>query len=311
MRAGTGRPRPPLMTRRQIIAAAGASLLAITPLPVRSDDTGMTISGHPRVAVLARWIAETLVALGIPPVALPELTTGDGIWRDLPLSEDTVDLGLTGEPNLELLDQLHLDYIFIEGRFQSARWEPLFRQIAPVVVSSIYTAARQPLSAARTETLRFGELLSATVEARQLLMATDEALGANDKRLSSARSPVFVVRMLDDRNVMLYCGGSLFNEVLMRFGLRNACNVSSDWGFLTTGIETLASEPDAWIIRLEPAPRGTAERPFVSNPLWLHLPAVKSGRTISLPELYSWGALPTARRFAELLLERLPEGLKG
>lgn len=299
------------MTRRQLIAAAGVSLLAMSPLPVRSDDTGMTGSGYPRVAVLARWIAETLVALGIPPVALPELTTTDSIWRDLPLMGDTVDLGLTGEPNLELLDQLHLDYIFIEGRFQSARWEPLFRQIAPVVVSTIYTAARKPLFAARAETMRFGELLSVPVEARRLIAATDELLDVNDKRLSTARRPVFVIRTLDDRNLMLYCGGSLFDEVLTKFGLRNACRVSTDWGFITAGIETLASEPDAWIIHFDPAERGTAERPVAGNPLWLHLPAVRAQRTTSIPELYSWGALPTARRFAQLLLERLPEGLKG
>lgn len=299
------------MTRRQLVAVAGMSLLPMFPLPARSDDAGMTVSARPRIAVLARWIAETVIALGVPPVALPELSTTDSIWRDLPLTKDTVDLGLVSEPNLELLDQLHLDYIFLEGRFQGARWEPLFRKIAPVVIGSIYSAERKPLRAARTETLRFGELLSATIEARKLLTATDDFLDANDRRLSSAKSPVFVVRALDDRNVMLYCGGSLFDEVLTKFGLRNACHVASDWGFLTTGIETLASEADAWIIYFEPAQRGAAERLFASNPLWQHLPAVKAARTTAVPELYSWGALPTARRFADLLLERFPDGLKG
>lgn len=311
MKGDRGRRYPHRITRRQLIAAAGMSLLAMSPAPVRSDDMGMAASGYPRVAVLARWIAETIVALGIPPVALPELTTSDSIWRDMPLLEHTVDLGLTGEPNLELLDQLHLDYIFIEGRFQSARWEPLFRQIAPVIVSSIYTAERKPLQTARSETWRFGELLSSPVEAQKLIAATEAILDAHDKRFSSAKAPVFVARTLDDRNVMLYCAGSLFDEVLTRFGLRNACRVSSDWGFLTTGIDSLASEPDAWIIHFEPPRRGTTEGPIAANPLWLHLPAVKAGRMTSIPELYSWGGLPTARRFAELLLERLPDGLTG
>ncbi|MGK6317385.1 ABC transporter substrate-binding protein [Neorhizobium sp. DT-125] len=290
-----------------MIAAAGMSFLGLVPLRARGETGIATARPQPRVAVLARWIAETIVAMGIPPAAVPELTTSDSIWQDMPLLEHTVDLGLTGEPNLELLDQLRLDYIFIEGRFQSARWEPLFRQIAPVIVSSIYTAERKPLQTAHSETLRFGELLSSPEEAQKLIGATDAILDEHDKRFSSAKSPVFVVRILDDRNVMLYCAGSLFDAVLAKFGLRNACRVASDWGFLTIGIDSLASEPDAWIIHFEPPTEG----PLAANPLWLHLPAVKAGRLTSIPELYSWGGLPTARRFAELLLERLPDGLTG
>nr|WP_280949772.1 ABC transporter substrate-binding protein [Rhizobium sp. CF080] len=289
--------------RRRFLTGAAASLVlpsigaAEVPAPL-----------GPRVAVLARWMVETVLALGVTPVAIPELSRNP-VWRGLGL-QGSIDLGLIGEPNLELLDQLRLDYIFIEAGFQSARWTPILGEIAPVVVGSIYNRSLAPLNAARVESRRFGELLTVEDRADALLADTAAALETAAAMPLARTPPVFVVRLLDDRNVILFCGGSIFDDVLKAVGIRNACSLSSMWGFLSNGIEALAAVPDAHLIYFDPVPP-EARVLFDKPSLWSHLPAVKAGRVTAIPELYSWGALPTARLFAEILVERLTPGRRG
>ncbi|MDF2621229.1 MAG: hypothetical protein K0S00_3888 [Xanthobacteraceae bacterium] len=260
-----------------------------------------------RTAVLAPWIAETLLAIGTPPVALPELERGARVWGPSDLPAGVVDLGLAGEPNIELLEQLRLDLILADSRLQG--WIlPRLEPIAPVVAAAIYTPALRPLAAARAETMRFGDLLHRRGEAARLVAEADAAFGQAREALSGfAERPFFVVRLIDDRNLVLYCRGSLFHDVLVELGLPPASPVANDWGFLTTGIETLAAVPDARIIHFEPVPK-EARRLFTQPSLWSHLPAVRDGRVTPIPELYSWGGLPTAKRFADELALSLADG---
>lgn len=253
-----------------------------------------------RTAVLSAWIAETLFAIGAPPVALPELERGARVWGPSDLPAGIVDLGLAGEPNIELLEQLRLDLILADSRLQG--WIlPRLEPIAPVVAAAIYTPALHPLAAARAETARFGDLLDRRAEAARVVAEADAAFGRARATLSGcAKRPFFVVRLVDDRNLVLYCRGSLFHDVLMELGLPPASPAANDWGFLTTGIEALAAVPDARIIHFEPVPK-EARRLFTQPSLWSHLPAVRDGRVTPIPELYSWGGLPTAKRFADEL----------
>lgn len=256
------------------------------------------------VAVLARWIAETVIALGVVPKALPELVRSQ-IWRGVPLQHGIHDLGLAGEPNLEFLEQLHLDLILVDGRLQSA-WIDRLGRIAPVVPATIYTPERTPYIFAEAETLRLGTLMMSGNAAARYVDAYNGVIQASREALSDFRDrPVFVVRMIDARNVMLHCGGSIFHDVLIRLGIMPAASMANDWGFLTVGIETLAASPAARIVYFEPVPTA-AERLFSRPSLWSHLPSVQEGLVTAIPELYAWGALPTAKRFAELLAERLP-----
>lgn len=289
--------------RRRFLTGAAASLA----FPSKGTAEVTAHPGH-RVAVLARWMMETVLALGVTPAAIPELSRNP-VWRGLGLQGST-DLGLIGEPNLELLDQLRLDYIFIEAGFQSARWTPILSEIAPVIVGSIYNRSLAPLNAAREESRRFGNLLSVEDRADALLVDTAAALGRAAASPLSRSAPVFVVRLLDDRNVIVFCSGSMFDEVLKVAGMRNACGVSNMWGFLSTGIEALAVVPEAQIIYFDPVP-AEARVLFDKPSLWSHLPAVKAGRVTAIPELYSWGALPTAKLFAESLVECLTPERRG
>lgn len=304
-----GRPNDEL-SRRQVVLALGGLMLSAPPwvgsMAVAAGDGRKPHPRHPRVATLTPWIVETLVAIGIEPVAVPELRRKREGGEIAAFRHPPADLGLVGEPNLEQLDRLALDFIFIDSGLQGTGWQRRMSPIAPVVMGEVYSEKQMPLTAARSETLRFGDILSCRDDAERFVAEVDGSLQSSKKRLvGRAARPVFVARLLDDRNVMLYCGGSIFHDVLVSLGIKPASPVVNNWGFLTTGIETLASVPDARIVWFEPAPK-EARRLFERPSLWSHLPSVQKGLTTPVPELYSWGSLATAKRFAEALAERLP-----
>lgn len=296
------------LSRRQILLALGG-LMFPAPLWAVSvaEGAGDILEHYPRVATLTPWIIETLVAIGIEPLAVPELHRKKAGGEIAAFRHPPVDLGLVGEPNLELLDRLDLDFIFIDAGLQGSGWQRLMSPIAPVVMGEVYSERQMPLDAARSETLRFGNILARRQNAERVVADVDHSLQfVKQSLIGRSTRPVFVVRMLDDRNIILYCGGSIFHDVLVILGIPPASPVSNNWGFLITGIETLASVPDARIVWFEPAPK-EARRLFEQPSLWSHLPSVQKGLTTQVPEFYSWAALPTAKRFAEALAERFSQ----
>lgn len=298
------------LLRRQLLLTLGGLML---PAPSLAEGmAGGAGNGlkphprHPRVATVTPWIVETLVAIGIEPVAVAELRRKKAGGEIAAFRYPPADLGLVGEPNLEQLDRLALDFILIDAGLQGSGWQRLMSPIAPVVMGEVYSEKQMPLESARSETLRFGNILSRGDDAARFVADVDHSLQSAKQNLAGRTNrPVFVVRLLDDRNVMLYCGGSIFHDVLVSLGIPPASPVANNWGFLTTGIETLASVPDARIVWFDPAPK-EARRLFEQPSLWSHLPSVQKGLTTPVPEFYSWAALPTAKRFAEALVERLP-----
>src|SRR5690606_7973612 len=90
-----------LVRRRQVLAAlAGLALLpAAAPIPAR------------RIVALDWGLAETLIAIGQPPVGVPETRTYADWVISPALPTGTADVGLRVEPNLEILQQLAPDLI--------------------------------------------------------------------------------------------------------------------------------------------------------------------------------------------------------
>ena len=93
---------------------------------------------------------------------------------------------------------------------------------------------------------------------------------------------------------------ALFQNVMSELGLTNAWSgTASFWGFSVVGIDALASTPDAGIIY---ADFGLADPATALNsPIWRSLPAVRAGRTASIPRFWYFGGLPTAMHLAGLL----------
>ncbi len=276
--------------------------LLFASLSVARAEPGAT----PRVAVLDWGLAETLLGLGVTPLAVAELENYQR-WVAVPAMPAAVhDLGLRTEPNLELLAQLRPDMILITPQFEAARSK--LERIAPVISLSIYRPDGDAYANAREVTRELGHLTATADRAEALIEAVDVQLAAMRVALADQSiEPLFVASFMDDRHVRVFGPQSLFHAVLTRAGLSNAWTGSDNfWGFAQAGVEKLAEPPEAGLIVLRPLPLN-AERSLASSALWQNLPFVRAGRVYELPPTWQFGGLISASRFATLLAGALDD----
>jgi ferric hydroxamate transport system substrate-binding protein len=276
------------LTRRQFAAALTVALL---PAPAIAEPQG------PRVAVLDWGWAESLLVLGLNPLAVAEAPLyGDRVVTPT-LSKDTIDLGLRSWPNMELLRSMKPDLILSQAGYGISVQR--LEEIAPTLALPLYSAARQPLRAGedalREIAVHVGREATAAQyleDAYRRLDNLARAIGSYDGR------PLLLIKFTDDRIVDIYGAGGLFDDVLKHIGIVNAWDgPTNNWGFATAGLDAIARYPDARLIIIEPGPPG----PFLQSALWRALPAVRQGRVSMIPPTWVFGAFPSAMRFAEVL----------
>ena len=258
----------------------------------------------PRIAVIDWGLTETLLGLGVTPLAVAQ-TEGYRRWVQAPvLPDQVIDLGLRIEPNLELLSQLKPDMILITPQFAASRAQ--LERIAPVHSLAIYTPEDEAFVGAQRVTRELAALLGRQAAGDAMIRRIDATLARVKQRLSQQSLPPFyVMTFLDQRHVRLFGKNSIYQGVMDRVGLRNAWNGPTNyWGFTQQGIDSLAGEPSAALLYLEPLPPGTADG-LAHSELWKHLPAVREQRLYALPPVWSFNGLMAAERFATLLEERL------
>ncbi len=286
----------PGRTKRELIG-----LLAASALPV----IARAATSRPRIVTLDWAVAETLVALGSPPLGSAEIANYDRTVVDPAMPAGVVDLGLRLSPNAELMQRLRPDLVLINPA--QAYLRASLAPFGSVEVVPIYTAAGDPYRLAGEAATRLAGLCGDPQAAVSLLERADAEIATARERLRPLRGrSVYVVGFVDGKHVTVAGRTSLFQGVLDRLGLRNAWQgASSMWGIAQVGLEALAAEPDAHVIYRTPVP-DDAKRTIASSPFWAHLPAVRAGRTVALPPIWSYGGLPSAMRFARLLAEALP-----
>nr|WP_255616775.1 ABC transporter substrate-binding protein [Aurantimonas sp. VKM B-3413] len=276
---------------------AGAALLPILP--------GIgSAKARPRIASLDYALAETLVALGHPPIALASAADW-GRWVVEPkLPEGVVDLGSSLEINFELLAKLEPDLILTTDYVR--RQEPALRRIADTVRLTLYEPGALPLDRAYAAARTLGDRLSLGPAADALIARADRHFDVVSRRVRAlSPPPVLLVNFLDPRHVRVYGGTGLFQNVLDRIGLENAWRGEANyWGFATVGIEDLATRDDLRLLAFDPVP------PHVwptlrESPLWTRLPFVRAGAVTVLPPVLTFGAIPSAMRFARLVVDAL------
>ncbi|ACO81123.1 iron(III)-siderophore-binding periplasmic protein [Azotobacter vinelandii CA] len=261
-----------------------------------------------RIAAIDWGLAETLLGLGVTPVAVAQLD-GYRRWVGEPaLPAGMVDLGLRSEPNLELLAELRPELILIGPPFENARAR--LERIAPVRSLALSGPDGEAYANARRVARELAGLLGREAAGEALIARVDARLAALRARLAGRqRPPLYMAGFLDARHVRLFGARSLYQGVLERVGLENAWNGRTNrWGFAQVGIERLAERPEATLLYLESLPPHAA-RLRAASPLWQRLPSVRAGRAHGLSPVWSFGGLPAAERFAgqlEAYLTALP-----
>lgn len=260
----------------------------------------------PRIASLDYGLAETLLALGVAPIAV----AGARDWHrwvvepELPAA--VADLGSPLAVNLELLSLLEPDLILSTDFVQ--RQEPALARIAETRRITLYEEGAIPLDRAREAALTLGGMLSREAAADALLAEADRFFDQCRERAARLTvPPLLFVSFLDSRHARVYGGTGLYQSVLDRLGLPNAWKGETNyWGFATIGLEQLATNEDVHLVAIEPMD-ADVRLALDASPLWTRLPFVAAGQFSTLPPVMMFGALPSAMRFARLLVDHLED----
>jgi ferric hydroxamate transport system substrate-binding protein len=289
------RPILPSLDRRKFLIS-----LAVLPFLPRlaADKTAL------RVAALDWALAETMFALGHKPIAIVDAASWNKFVVEPPLPSGIADLGLSTEINFELLASLKPDLILTSPFVQEL--EPALQRIGETLSLSVFEPGSVPFAQQRTLTRTLGERLGHSEAAENFLVSAEEMFDSYRARINALHPPpVLLVNFMDGRHVRVYGGSGLYQNVLDRIGVTNAWTGETNyWGYSTVGIEKLATVQNLRLIAFEPIPADTYPT-LQRSPLWSQLPFVKAGQVSVLPSVLMFGAIPSALRFARLLVERL------
>ncbi|MFM4730845.1 ABC transporter substrate-binding protein [Aeromonas salmonicida] len=263
----------------------------------------------PRIATVDWTIAETLLALGVTPLAVGDVSAYRAWVGEPLLPADVVDIGLRAQPNRELLAELKPDRILISPL--AAPLAPTLSRIAPVQSIALYDPQTDLWQRLHEATLTIAALVNKTAEANVLLTDLNRELEQMKQTLPAELPPLLVVQFIDERHVRVFGRHSLFEAVMQRLGLRNAWQGETNaWGFSVASLEQFLSIPEARLVVVDPIPVGVSER--LQEPgLWQHLPLVQQAPVLHLPAVWSFGGVLAARRFATLLSEALQKDARG
>ncbi len=279
-------PRLPTLARSCLLAAA---LLFST-------------ASHAQWATIDWTIAETLLAIGAPVSGIAQ-QPGYHDWVGEPrIPEHVSDLGLRTQPNFELLAQSPPEQTLLSPMFTGLI--PRLERIAPVGTFALYSPGTDTWQEMQTLTRQLGELTERNAEADALIENTQQLMRELRYPPGNA-SPLLMMQFMDARHVRVFGENSLYNAVLEQLALPNAWDEPTNaWGFALVGIEALARYPDATLVIVDPLPAGV-EAQLEKSGLWQQLPSVQHGHLLRLPPVWSFGALPSAQRFARELSSAL------
>ena len=279
-------PRLLILARRSLLAAG---LLLST-------------ASHAQWATIDWTIAETLLAIKAPVSGIAQQPAYHDWVGEPRIPEHVMDIGLRTQPNFELLAQSPPEQTLLSPMFTGLI--PRLEKIAPVGTFALYSPGAETWQEMQSLTRQLGELTDRNAEAEELIESTEQLM-AELRRQHSDSPPLLMVQFMDARHVRVFGENSLYNAVLEQLELPNAWDQPTNaWGFSLAGIEALARYPDATLVIVDPLPAGVEEQ-LEGSGLWQHLPNVQNGRLLRLPPVWSFGALPSAQRFARELTSAL------
>ncbi len=299
------RARPGARHRRAaIIKRVLALCLCAWVLSVHAQDQSESgATDIPRVAAIDWGQAQTLTALGVPPVAAGQIDSYN-IWVGQPkLPATTQELGLRAQPNMELLSQLDLDLITLTSMYASS--ESRLSEIAPVKRIDIYQRAGDVWGNTLQATRELAQSVGRQQAGEQLIRDTEQQIATLAARLDDDTPALLVVQFMDARHVRVYGARSLIEATIERLGLTNAWQGETlMWGFALVPLQRLAEINDAVMVVMGPIPVGV-EASLARSVIWQSLPIVRAGNVVHIPGVWSYGGLPSATRFARLIVDAM------
>ncbi|RZV22305.1 iron-siderophore ABC transporter substrate-binding protein [Vibrio alginolyticus] len=252
----------------------------------------------PRVMSVDWTQTETMLALGVVPVGVAQGQDYDAWVKSPPLPPQTKDVGLRTQPNIERIYELRPDRIFIAPYFSSMKHRLV--DIAPVTIIDLYESGITDWSVLTSFTRRFGEELGREAEAEALIQQYEKRLSLLKQLINKGQPPLLMIQFMDTKHVRVFGQNSLYSQAIEKIGLSNAWNEKTNsWGFSLVGIDKLAGIK-AQIVIVEPLPYGGAEQ-LSQDPFWQYVVQQSGEKVMQVAPVWSFGSMPSALRFAELV----------
>ena len=269
---------------------------------------GMGVQVHaqtgstPRVITVDWTIAETLVALGVPPVGVGDKTAYQRWVKEPQLPSSTVDLGSRAQPNIELIRDLKPDMMI------NSSWWSLQLKSDPsnaMQFKSLNLYPEEGVSWQQTliGTKELGQLINKPQAAEALIQSTEQQFKQQQQQLAGFRDrPIAIVQFIDSRHLRIYGRNSLFDVVLQQLKLKNAWTAKTNtWGVNNIDLTQLAKlPPNTILVVVHPHPY-TIYHQLQKSLLWQKLPFSQPSNTVVVPAVWSFGGLPAMRRFGNVL----------
>jgi iron complex transport system substrate-binding protein len=296
----------------QIAASCLVAMTALSPIgasaqTIRHEMGEVTFDAQPTRFAGSNWaMTESLLALGIDPVAVPE-ADGYRVWVVEPqLPATFADLGTRREPNFEALREAKPDAILIGGEMAMA-YDKL-SAVAPTLVYSIYDTGKDTPAIDNAESLlrNIGKLAGKSDKAEEVIASANARIDAAAARIRDqvgADAKFTIVRITDEAHFRIHGKTSLLGSTLARMGFANAWQGEvNGWGFHNGDVSDLAKMGDVQFAYVEPIAPAMQSRLF-DTAIWKAMPFTRNGHVYAVPASWTFGGLLSAARFAELLAD--------
>lgn len=284
---------PLALTRRACLQA-----LLLLPFASRAE----IIQPDPRRIVAINWsAAETLLSLGITPLAVSD---SHYFRRRIPhpeLPQSVQDVGPFWEPNMEMLRALRPSLIISDNL--PAAVMARMATFAPVETVSAWTAQQDRWTALQRWVQIMGDRLGAHTRARDFIQTCNNDMASLRARLASRAGEPTLVMVLDQdgKHAVIYGQGTLADSVLSHLGLTNGWQRPVNAiGIARVGIEQLARIDCERLFFTElPTTMTRLMRRRQPQGLWQQLPLVQAGKATELAHFFPFGGLETALNLAQ------------
>lgn len=282
------------ISRRRLLTA-----MALSPLLWKMG-TAHAATVDPHRIVALEWLpVELLLALGVTPYGVADIPNYT-LWVNEPrLPESVIDIGLRTEPNLELLTQMKPSYLV-----WSAGYGPSEEKLARIAPGRgfAFSDGKKPLTNARKSLTEMAQLLNMEAAARSHLDHFDSVIDSYKPRFAGRGDrPLLMVTLLDARHMLVFGNNCLCQEVLDRYGIKNAWEGEMTfWGSTAVGIDRLAMFRDVDVLCFDHGNEREMQT-LMATPLWQAMPFVRQQRVKRVPAVWFYGATLSAMHFARVL----------
>ncbi|MGF1712670.1 ABC transporter substrate-binding protein [Vibrio kagoshimensis] len=281
------------------------SALIFTPPALTNELSSVESEEPPRIVSIDWTHTETLLALGATPVAVAQ-TSDYNAWVKSPeIPSNVPDVGLRTQPNFERIHELKPDRILLSPMFSAL--EPQLSQIAPVTNIGLYRSGDVDWTMLEKITREIAQIAEKEYQAEQLIAETDAELRVLAASLPKGAPPLLIVQFMDSNHVRVFGQNSLYKASVNKLGLESAWKKETNtWGYSLVGIDQLIGV-EGQIVVIEPMPAGT-EKYLKKNEFWKYIVKESGYPTIQVPPVWSFGAIPSATRFAHFISSALNQG---